>query len=250
MAHYEVALRKVVPDEVAIFATDFAHFGWLKISKAEYQTLLANPEQEEKVPVLASPETVKGNQTLYPEDPGFSDVGDHHPLSVPSPNDSGTYGTRTLYFKRKDQMENAPALKTLSDQYEALAKREHALREEIITRKSLSSFLFWGWGIFFTFGFLLLMAGVVMSVLSQVVDEMAGLKDTGIVFLVIGGFLFLLGFAIMLISMKKGWNRNVQKAMNAKLVQINQEKVDLFQKAKALQNGPLPFRFEVKTSVD
>ena len=236
MAIYEVLQIKTLPTHVALLAQDYAFFGWIRIRKEEFKELELNPEQKEQEQVEESVETVKTNQAIYPDSASFSDFGDNNMLSQPSPNDSATYdGYQSLYFKRDVALPHKEELDALKAKYDEIKKECNAKEDEISHRKVVGHFSLWFWRFALDRRLFVLMAGFVMLVLSLVKPEdFASLKESGIGLSIGGGFMFLLGFSLILLSFFKGMTKKNEKAIRKELLVYQSQKAEILTQAASL----------------
>lgn len=245
MPHYEVVTFKTAPENVLTLGQEYTAFGWKRITKSDYKTLLTNPDQPDEKPISTSVETVKGEQTIYPDSPSFSDFGDRHPFVDPSPNDSSAYdGLQNMYFKRDSALEHKDAIDELKKRYDAIRTEIHE-KEAVIERKKSVGHLLFSLSILpFVVGFFVLMAGLICTILGAVSpDDHGSLLQPGIACLVSGGVFFLSGFSLFVISLVRGLTPAKEKELRKALIPLQQEKADVLLKASALtksQNGQTP----------
>jgi hypothetical protein len=245
MPHYEVLTFKTAPENVLTLGEEYRAFGWKRITKSDYKTLLEKPDQPDETPVAASAETVKREQTVYPDSPAFSDFGDHQPFVDPSPNDSAAYdGLQNMYFKRDSALEHKDAIDELKKKYDAIRSEIHE-KEAVIERKKGIGHLLFGLSVLpLVVGFFVLMAGIVCTILGAASPEEHGsLFEPGITCLISGGVFFLAGFTLAVISMIQGVNAKKEKELRRAMIPLQQEKADVLLKASALtrsQNGQPP----------
>jgi hypothetical protein len=250
MPHYEVLTFKTAPENVSVLGEDYAAFGWKRITKSDYKTLLEKPDQPDETPVQGSVENVKREQTLYPDSPAFSDLGDNHPFVDPSPNDSAAYdGLQNMYFRRDNALEHKDAIDELKKKYDGVRQQIHEQEEVILHKKGVGHTLFALSVLPLVVGFFVLMTGIVCAVLGAVEpDEFSKLTQPGIATLISGGFLFSAGWILIILSMVLGINTRKEKAMRQAMIPLEQEKADLLLKASALtraQGGAVPIAIKI-----
>lgn len=245
MPHYEVISFKTAPENVRGLGEDYAAFGWKRITKSDYKTLLEKPDQPDETPIQPSPETVKSEQTIYPDSPSFSDYGNNHPFVDPSPNESAAYdGLQNMYFRRDSAIAHKDAIDALKKQYDDIRGKIHEKETEIERKKSVGHTFFLLSVLPLVVGFFILMAGLVCTILGYAEPEkFSSLAQPGVAALICGAFFFGAGFILIVLSMVRGVNAKTEKAMRQEIRPLEQEKADLLLKASALtraQNGEAP----------
>jgi hypothetical protein len=255
MPHYEVLLIKTAPDRVQGVSQDYSAFGWKRINRETYKKLLANPDQPDEVKPQESAETVKTNQTIYPDSPTFSDFGDSVSLVHPSPNDSSTYdGLQSLYFKRDSALPHQKELAELKTRLDEITEQINTKENELEKRRAIGHLLF-GIGSFPLFvGFFVLMGGLPCAVLAYTrPDRYSNLQNPGTIMLICGGVFFLIGWILVIWGLVKGVNRQQEKKNRADWAPLQKEKMEILAKAVAYQatpeNSPLPpIQIKITTS--
>jgi len=97
------------------------------------------------------------------------------------------------------------------------------------------SFSLWFWRFALDRRLFVLMAGFVMLVLSLVKPEdFASLKESGIGLSIGGGFMFLLGFSLILLSFFKGMTKKNEKAIRKELLVYQSQKAVILTQAASL----------------
>lgn len=244
MIHYEILQLKTLPDHANALAQDYSAFGWQRIKREEFKRLSANPDEPEETPITPSPETVKGNQTIYPDSAAFQDFGSSNPWSEPpSPNDSSTYdGLQNIYFKRDTALPNLEKINAIKERYDAFKKDLNAQTEALNHKKEMEHLFFTLAILPFMLGFFGFMGGLVCTILAFAEsDTYPGLKEPGIALFIIGGFFFVLAIVFMALSLKKGITKAEEKEARTALDAKVKEKEEILAEARALQvSGPFP----------
>jgi hypothetical protein len=243
MIHYEVFQLRTLPDHVNGLGQDYSAFGWERINREEYKKLLANPDQPDPVPVTPSKETIKSNQTVYPDSPNFSDWGNSNVLSVPSANDSGTYdGLQNVYFKRNTALPYLDQIAELKTRYDAIKKEINDQEDALKRRKEVGHLLFSLAILPILVGFFALMGALVCTVLSLAEPEdYPNLQTPAVALWAAGGTLWLIGFVLVGFSVAKGISKPQEKICQAAIRDKIKEKEEILSKARSLHvQGPLP----------
>lgn len=138
MPHYEAITFIAMAESVRVFGEEQTAFGCKKIIKRDDKTLLEKPDQPNETPIQTPAETIKFQQTLFPNSPAFSDFGDSHSFINPSPNDSIAYdGLQNLYFERNSLLERKDAVDELKKKDDDARQQIHEKEEEISHQKAL-----------------------------------------------------------------------------------------------------------------
>jgi hypothetical protein len=252
MPRYEILQIKTPPSRVDTIVHDYSFFGWERIGRDEFKNLQQNPVEPDKAEEQITSETVKTNQTIYPDSSSFMDLGSHNALSHPSPNDSATYdGFQNIYLKRNVAIPCIPELDRLKKDCDGLREKMNAIKEKADQESGVGHLLFVFGSLPLVVGFFLLIGGLVCTILSLAKpDEFTQLSQPGLALLVSGGIFFVIGFSLLILSFIKGSTPKKRKEANAALVKLQQEKAAILAQAAALRSDPRlkPFNISVKVA--
>jgi hypothetical protein len=242
VARYEVINIQVRPANIELFTSIFPLFGWEKIREDEYKALKLNPEEEEKE-VVAPHETVRGNQTIYPESGLFHDYGTEHLKGLPPKDDPGLLA---MYFKRKVDLPNRDELQALYERWSDLKIEEESRQLQLEHKQLVSHFLFMMGEIPSLLGFFVLMTGITFAILGKV-QEKTDYWQIGLVCLIAGGIFLLGGFALFVVSMVKGGTRPQQNKEARAIQDLQKQEAQILQKASSIikKSPQNPFTFKI-----
>jgi hypothetical protein len=226
MAHFETLETLCDYDQIFILTRDYAAFGYTRITAQEYRQLQTDDEEEDKPAEDIPVNKIKGNQTIYPDNPAFHDYGDDSFL-----NSNNLKQDCRLYFKRDKALAGRDEKDSLKKKYDALKTECDELELEKAKRKASATTYFFFGTLNLVLGFLTLFTGAVLTIIGFVDVDHPELKEPGIVFLSFGGALFLIGFVLFAIYIVKNNNKALWNKTQTQLEERLQKRADLVYQA-------------------